>query len=195
MGSMMTRRGCCGVLVFVAMVLSAPSSPARAADDANGPGGPVLPLPTLTSFIETDKDVYALGETVRALQRVTNEEDVNITLELMSSPGFDLWVLDDSQVKVWSAHKVFAMVVWTLTLTPGEFVEREYIWDMTDDDGIPVPPGVYEIAGVINRGAPHVSTQISVVPEPSSALLLLCGLVLTLARKRMNRSDPDADAR
>ena len=189
MGSRMRRRGCYGALATVAMLFAAPPCPTKAADDPNGPHGPVFPLPTLTSFIETDKDVYALGETVRVLHRVTNEEDADITMQLMSSPAFDLYVLDDSQVKLWSAHKVFAMVVWTLTLSPGEFVEREYIWDMTDDDGIPVPPGVYEIAGMTYGGAPRASTRISVVPEPTTAVAMLLAAGAGIWRSGRRRSE------
>ena len=107
--------------------------------------------------------------------------DIPLSIQLKSSPGFDLWVMEDGN-KIWSRYRIFAAVVWTFTLDPGESVHHEYEWDMRDYDGNLVAPGDYEIVGV-TYGARDVSTTITIVPEPAGITLVCFGAIAILRRR------------
>lgn len=109
------------------------------------------PPPGIQYIIETDRDVYELGENVLATQKVVNPSQWRFTLQLDVDPGFDLWVLRDG-VKVWSEHTAFRMIIWEMVVGPGETLQYDYVWDMRDYEGDLVAPGEYEIRSVIYGG-------------------------------------------
>jgi len=174
---------CAGVLAALAC-----GTPRAGADPMFPPGqGDIIwlgPLYDLEYVLQTDKPVYQLGEDVHVIQRLTNRASGDFTMEFMQEPGFDLWVLEDGN-RIWSQSGGWAFpVVWYLTLGPGESVERQYTWDMTDDEGNPVGPGQYDLVGVPQRS--EARTQITIIPEPGTIALMLLGLGL-LTRRPMRR--------
>ena len=132
--------------------------------------GGILPTP-FEYALETDKAIYQLGETVYATHTITNTLDVSVDLEFRKAPGFDLWVLDYGET-TWQAYTLFLTVVWTRTFEPGEILEFDYTWDMTDNDGNPVLPGEYDMVGVNYGDDNHVITNITIVPEPATVILM-----------------------
>jgi len=77
----------------------------------------------------------------------------------------------------------------TVTLWPGDSLTQEWVWDLEDVYGNPVPPGTYDIYGgdswVASRAGP-VAT-ITVVPEPASLMTMLGALSGLLLRRRRAR--------
>ena len=148
----------------------------------------LVPLPTgddLEYSIETDKTVYQLGETVYVTHTITNPLDVPVSIELSQEPGFNLWVMQGN-TEIWAAYRVFAQVIGSQGFAPGEILELNYTWDMTDYDDNLVLWGEYELVGVIYGGGRDVSTNITIVPEPTTIMLLVFGGLSILRSNRRN---------
>jgi hypothetical protein len=159
--------------------------PAARADVVPPPSGLRSGGGPLEVVVETDKDVYQLGELVRVVQRVTNtDEQFGIGWEFDDGSAFDLWVLQD-ETKVWGWKPLPASIPeGSISLDPLESVEQDYTWDMTDSQGQPVGPGTYEILGLISNGMGSGSTYITIVPEPGVSLLIFVGCVFLARRNR-----------
>jgi len=154
---------------------------------------PPDPLPELVYLIETDKEVYQLGEEVRITHRAVNQGEVDVTIRFGWAPGFEFCIVaGDESMEPWFQAR--SPVIWWLTLTPGESYITEWTWDMTDRDGIPLAPGNYDIVGV-SHGAldpvlpgvdyPDVPvTSITIVPEPGMLGFVSLGFGVLLRRKR-----------
>ncbi len=137
----------------------------------------------LESSVETDKTIYQLGETVFATHTITNPQDYSVNATFTQSPGFNLWVMQ-GDTEIWAAYRAFAQVIWTRTFEPGEILELNYTWDMTDNENNTVSPGEYEIMGVTYGIGQNVSTNITIVPEPTTIGLLAMGLVAILHKRK-----------
>jgi len=177
--------GVCWILLTVA------GQPCARADEFSWPYN-TLPSQEIGAnwpeyVIESDKDVYQPGEQVHVVHRVTNGLSTPYTFWLRSTPGFDLWVLDAGGVLVWSQHQDFKWDMPILVLPPGESVQHEYAWDMTDYTGNAAAPGEYELVGVI-YGDRDVSTTITVVPEPTTAVAMLLAAGAGIWRSGRRRS-------
>ncbi len=132
--------------------------------------GGILPTP-FEYALETDKAIYQLGETVYVSHTITNTLDVSVELEFRKEPGFDLWVMQGDST-IYIEYPFAKWVTWTRTFEPGEILEFDYTWDMTDNDGNPVLPGEYDMVGVNYGDDNHVITNITIVPEPATVTLM-----------------------
>ncbi len=148
-----------------------------------GDFGTLVPL-RADWYIASDKAEYALGEQVHVEYWGVNNTSSVITLEFTSEPILYLHVLRDGGL-IWDStggwHK------WNRPLVvfdPGEVLESQFVWDQTDTDGNPVGPGEYEMRG---RGGGGASTMITIVPEPSTLVLLCLGLWASGSRGRKVR--------
>jgi len=170
------------VLLVVGCIAAIGTGVRQAGADLTPAGGP-----RPAYFLDTDKAVYQLGEQVHAVHRLTNEGDEDYRLQKITTPVFDLWVLDIDGDKIWSYNMIVlpGNAGW-LTVAPGESVLREYTWDMTDYQGNFVSPGAYELVGVIYGGA-HVRTGITVVPEPTTLGVVLAGFGFAIIRRGARR--------
>jgi hypothetical protein len=159
--------------------------PAAKADIVPPPSGLPSGEGLLQVVVETDKDVYQLGEPVRVVQRITNmDQQFGIGWEFNDGSAFDLWVLRN-ETKVWSWKPLPAWIPeGSISLDPLESIEHQYTWDMTDYEGHTVAPGDYEIVGVISIGLGSGSTYITIVPEPCVGLFVSVGFVFLLRRNR-----------
>jgi len=143
-------------------------------------------------YIQTDKAIYDLGETVEMLYRVTNLgiEDVTFEFAYQQQCSFEVW---DAETRIWGWPKQVNPAGSIFTLQPGEFKEYLKDWDMMNDNaGTLVTPGNYDVTGrlayfpIHDRYVP-VSVQIEIIPEPSTLLLLGVSLVGLLACNRKKK--------
>jgi len=159
-------------------------SAARAEDEGDWPWAHRIGLEiTLT----TDKQVYELGEEVHAVHRIYNPYESAVTIQLLYTPGFDLWAMRDD-VKVWGYQRGLCAYGDLYHFPPGETV-FEYTWDMMDTWGEAyVSPGDYWLVGVIYDGIPvpyhQPVTFITIVPEPATGLTFVVIAVAGLVSNR-----------
>jgi len=151
------------------------------------------PLPELVYLIETDKEVYELGEEVHITHRAVNEGEVDIRFEFRYSPAFEFYILaGEERIEPWFQR--LCPVIWGFTLTAGESYVTEWTWHMTDRDGIRLAPGNYDIVGIAHGGPTPVIigadypgppvTSITIVPEPGMLGFVSVGFALLLGGKR-----------
>jgi hypothetical protein len=184
-------------MLSVACVVALGSGSLRAEAIPVREPGDWAPLPELdyefayVYSIETDKQVYQLGEEVLITHRAINEGEVSITLEFLYTPGFSFKVLRDGE-EVWAPF-VLCPGRYLWGLAPGESYVTQWTWDMNDSDGNPLAPGRYEILGIPHGGPSpivlggHYSqrpvTTITIVPEPGMVGIFLLSFCVVLRRK------------
>ncbi len=100
--------------------------------------------------LSVDKAQYAPGETVQMELLVRNRGPAATTFQFSDSQRYEFLVLreDGQLVWRWSHDKVFAQVLGTLTLVPGEERRFRERWDQRDEQGRTVPPGRYWVEGL-----------------------------------------------
>jgi len=125
-------------------------------------------------YIQTDKAVYNLGENVQMLYRVTNLGDEEVLIGCSRSPEFNLLVQKDGET-IWMKVQGWYWFSPGITLSAGESEEIRCNWDMKDNDGNLLEPGVYNVVGVMynepwndyNHGIPYateVAVPITIIP-------------------------------
>ena len=178
-------------MLSVACVLALRPGSVCASELVLGPLPPPGPLPELVYSIETDKQVYQLGEQVHITYRALNEGEVNIRLEFLYTPGFGFEVLRDGEEV--SAPSLLFPGRYLRVLAPGESYAIEWTWGMNDSDGNPLAPGKYDIVGIAHGGPSPVvvgaqypgppATSITIVPEPGMLALVSVSFWLLLRRR------------
>jgi hypothetical protein len=117
--------------------------------------------------LSVDKEVYAPAEPVQVELVVRNPGPGAVTFQFSDSQRYDFAVYNDRGALVWywSRDKMFAQVLGSLTLAPGE--ERRYRerWDQQDTEGRRVPPGQYWVVGLFPPQRP-VPPEVTGVAGP-----------------------------
>jgi hypothetical protein len=100
---------------------------------------------SLKLTLTTDKPAYRVGEPVELVLKVTNRAKQPKVLEFSSSQRYDFEIADSSGAKVWqwSADRMFAQMLGTERLAPGE--SREYRERFSGS----LAPGTYRVTGRI----------------------------------------------
>jgi hypothetical protein len=125
-------------------------------------------------YVQTDKNVYHLGESVEMLFRITNLTDEDVLIGCSQSPEFNLWVQKDGET-IWMKVNGWYQFSPGITLPAGEFEEITYSWDMKDHNDDSVEPAIYDVVGVIynqpwnyvNHGSytiTEVAVPITIIP-------------------------------
>lgn len=121
--------------------------------------------------LSVDKEVYAAGEPLQMELLVRNPGPAAVTFQFTDSQRYDFAVYNERGTLVWywSRDKVFAQVLGSLTLAPGE--ERRYRdrWDQQDVEGRRVSPGQYWVVGLFPPQRP-IPPDVSVVAGPRVAV-------------------------
>ncbi|MCH7699265.1 MAG: hypothetical protein IH865_10060 [Chloroflexi bacterium] len=101
------------------------------------------------SLTAVDK-VTVPGEPFSLTFSVTNCNEHETTRSYSSGQIYDFIVRDDSGELVWNwAHGLaFLQAIQERTYGDRQTVTYGVVWDQTDNDGAPVPPGTYEIEAV-----------------------------------------------
>ncbi len=141
-------------------------------------------------YFQTDKSLYELGENVEMLLRVTNVGLTDITFHFQDVMQY-YFTVKQNDTLIWHEPKAGAPSGSEFTLQPDQYKEYSITWDMLDDDGGLVSPGLYGVTGslhpvLLDEGDEYryvpVSVQVEIIPEPSTLCLLLAGFVGLLAK-------------
>jgi len=139
-------------------------------------------------YIQTNKSIYDLGEDVEFLYRITNLRSE--TWEVFASPLRDIRIAaregqDFNEIWRLNWFRSYPPGPRVLRLQPGESSEINVIWPQIDCQGTrdpiddtPVPPGIYRVSGVLIPTDTTVAVDINIVPEPSSLVLFVGGLLI-----------------
>ena len=112
---------------------------------------------SLQVTLETDKPAYRAGEPVELILRLTNRSAAAKALEFSSSQRYDFKIEDSAGASVWtwSADRMFAQMMGTERLGPGE--SREYRERFSGQ----VAPGKYQATGVVTASGPALQATTS----------------------------------
>ena len=145
-------------------------------------------------YMQTDSAVYALGEDVEMLYRVTNLGIETVSYGFTGGRQYSFQVEKDGETFFNTDLWPDTLAMTSLTLNPSESAEFTETWDMTDISGNPAGPGHYDVTGGLNHPSPNiyipVSVSIDVIPEPTTLLLLgtgVLGMIGILRKRRMKR--------
>jgi len=150
-------------------------------------------------YIQTDKAVYNLGEDVDFLYRVTNLRDEEWRIE-WGFPIFDVIAEEKdgenfNEIWNWSWDKIHPMGPIVVTLGPQESIELNEVWPQIDlngsveiEDHTQVPPGLYRISGVCHPTDISIPVNITIIPEPSSLVLLGVGFATLFGYNKTRRN-------
>jgi uncharacterized membrane protein len=104
----------------------------------------------------TDKGEYSVEEEVKISVTVTNRGMNPVELIFMSAQRYDFIVVkDDREVWRWSKNKMFAMVLESLLLKPGEKQTYMETWEPKC-----ITPGEYEVIGTVTSRPAHRATCV-----------------------------------
>ena len=102
--------------------------------------------------ITIDKPLYHMGDVMHVTLKLTNtnpEKLMHITYS--TSQKFDLEILSEDGLVVykWSKGRVFAQVITSITLNPGETIEQSFSITLEGPPKQPqMVPGTYKIVGM-----------------------------------------------
>lgn len=118
---------------------------------------------TISVMVTTDKPGYNLGEPVRFTLTAMNTSGSPVTVLWASGQRYDFLVrsADGAEVWRWSRDKVFILILQELTLSPGESLTFQEVWDQRDNNGQPVVTGTYVVVGVFTSTPPIQSSPRS----------------------------------
>lgn len=95
--------------------------------------------------VRTDKSCYVIGEKIKVFIEILNLNTSLLRLDFNSVQQYDLIILkDDREIWRWSTNKMFAMIINSITIEPHG--RKEF----TETLELQLPPGEYELIGVIN---------------------------------------------
>jgi len=137
-------------------------------------------------YIQADKSIYNLGESVEILYRVTNlgEDPVILGISKRSPYCYEFFITDENNNHVWKWPWDVPISSANFSLGPYESREYQFAWNMINDNGTlgngddyTVSPGTYEISGglFITPPKPNLSVLIQIIPEPATIALLGVG--------------------
>jgi hypothetical protein len=156
-------------------------------------------------YMQTDKSVYNLGETVDMFYSATNLGPENITIGWVAADPLAHYkfAVMQGDARIWRYNylaTVFAFEPFKL----GPYQSRSFQttwnlmhnngtpWNLNDD--FPVSPGSYSAVGELNlvpfftcKRVP-VSVSIQVVPEPATVFLLAFPALVLLRKRRPHRA-------
>jgi len=110
-----------------------------------------VPPPPISVGVSPDRIYYAQGETVGLSVDVKNNTTMPVTLHFGGcQAAFDVETLDGVVVYQFLRHVDCVLIATQITIQPGQTRSFPFSWNMTDDEGAPVPlPADYVLRGRI----------------------------------------------
>lgn len=127
--------------------------------ESRGPDHPI------NLFLKLEKTATQAKEPVVMHLRVLAHQatDEPVQLDFSSSQKYDfIATRKGREIWRWSGGKLFAMMMSQIVLKPGESLHYTEPWDQRDNEGKLVPPGRYEIVGVLKTSPEVVSEPVAV---------------------------------
>lgn len=121
-----------------------------------------MQVPNLEAEVRTDRTQYPPRRAVEIATRLTNTGDILKVIEVRTGFEAEIAVRDDRSGRVvwtWSKGRP-RQRAYAYRLAPGESRLRRELWDRRDDEGRPVPPGVYRVEATLVPLRQPVATQI-----------------------------------
>jgi hypothetical protein len=119
--------------------------------------------PTLTILVASDHPAYGPGSAALVTLAVDNPTEAPITVTFPSAQTYDL-VVYSGEREVWrsSAGSAFAAALAERTYPPGVTLLGRENWGWRDNNGNPLPPGVYRVVGTLTAIAPLSGNAVEV---------------------------------
>lgn len=154
-GTRSRRRGCAALVPLLACLIAAPPGGCAACEEpAAAPDFETrVALRNAAGAVASQ---FRGGEAITFVVTLRNLTDAPRTLTLPTSQTHDGLVYDGNRKEIWrySAGRMFAQVITGLTLAPGESRAFTVTWKQIDAQGRPVPPGGYEVVGLVPGSVP-----------------------------------------
>jgi len=122
---------------------------------------------SLLGKVTTDKNEYALNESVRFLFTITNSTNTPITLTFNTAQIYDFEIVKDGNVVFkWGIGRMFAQVITKVTVPANGTKAFSVIWGMVDNKGNKVDVGTYSVRFYLvnNNGAEATTTFVIGTP-------------------------------
>jgi hypothetical protein len=117
--------------------------------------------------LQTDRTVYRVGQRVIMTLTVANRGDQPLRLTFPSAQVHDFSVRQGSrEVWRWSLDKMFATVLTDVLLLREHPQSYTAAWEQIDTEGRSVPPGEYEVVGVLVNQLLGLSRSLRIVIQP-----------------------------
>lgn len=114
-------------------------------------------------IIRTDQETYRPGETVLFTMTWRNETEEVREYLFPNAQRFDIRITRNGEkVWQWSDGRLFAQVMTTLILPPGDSRVFKAEWKQVDENGRPVPPGEYQAEAWIVKTEERGTVQVNV---------------------------------
>jgi hypothetical protein len=113
-------------------------------------------------IVRTDKTVYKPGETVLITMTLHNQLGTSQEYLFTSAQRYDVMIKRDGEIVYrWSEDRLFAQVITKLVIAPEDSRVFKAEWNLVNNHGEKVPPGIYTIyGGIVNAAGERGSTVI-----------------------------------
>jgi|GEM_PF-2195802 len=110
----------------------------------------------------TDKASYTGSDTVKLQLVITNIGSTPLTFNSNNSQRFEFVVqAGDREIWRWSKGRLFAQMLTSWKLAPGNTITYSAVWEQKDNTGKSAPPGTYTIVGQ-QIGGGQANAEISI---------------------------------
>jgi hypothetical protein len=105
--------------------------------------------------------------TIKFILTLTNPSTETIFLCFSSAKKYDFIVSKSGrEVWRWSSGKLFSQVLLEKTLKPKEALQFTQAWEHKDSKGASVPPGDYEVVGILYSHPEFISSPVTFRVSP-----------------------------
>ena len=151
------------VLITVLLLSLAASCTCGSTETTPNQTKPIITYESVELVLYTDKTTYELGEVITITLTVTNKGNSSLKLTFPSAQQYDFVItMGGEEIWRWSHDKMFAAVLTEGTLAPSESTVYQEKWPQKDYQGEPVPPGSYQVIGVLTAHPESVSHPLTI---------------------------------
>ncbi|MHC4110479.1 MAG: choice-of-anchor Q domain-containing protein [Planctomycetota bacterium] len=122
---------------------------ARAATTADVHNANSVVEDNIEYYMQMDKAVYDVRENVQMLYRVTNLRNEDVTIRFGDQVQH-YFAVKQGENLIWDAPKVGFPAASSVVLPPNNYKEYTETWDMTDNQGVLIMLGNYEVTGCLH---------------------------------------------